>query len=65
MGIVQNVVRRPRSKPRVFKTGDGKVVSENIRGGSIGRGGIVDQRKPVISSRPLKNTGRKVRVLDQ
>jgi hypothetical protein len=65
MGIVQNVVRRPRSKPRVFKTGAGKVVSGNIRGSSIGRSGIVDQRKPIISSRPLKNTGRKVRVLDQ
>jgi hypothetical protein len=61
MPIVQNNVRRPRSNSRVFKTGDGKVVSENIRGVSIGRGTVTDQRKPVIASRALKSGGLKTR----
>jgi hypothetical protein len=49
---LDNPVRRT-SKPRVFKGSDGKVNSENIRGVSVGRGVVSDQRAPTIGSRSL------------
>jgi hypothetical protein len=64
MGIVQNVLKKPRSKPRVFKTASGIVTSENIKGRSVGRGGTLDQRAKPFGSRPLKGGGRKVRNLN-
>jgi hypothetical protein len=56
---LSNPVRRV-SKVRVFKGSDGKVNSENIRGVSVGRGVVSDQRKPTIASRSLGGT-RKTR----
>jgi hypothetical protein len=53
MGIVQNNIKRPRTKARVIKTADGKVIAENIRGRSPGRGKVTDQRAPLIGTRTL------------